>query len=123
MILRTDTIGKIENPTEDDIKNAICYADNKKACVGDFVNLMTDSEYDGDFLSISLNVKDTGHSITLKMDDNKMTCTANFDDNKSKELAIRYLYGDLSWIHDYKWKDHISKTFLKNLGLLAKKSS
>ena len=123
MILRTDTIGKIENPTEDDVKNAICYADNKKAYVGDFVNLLTDSEYDGDFLSISLNVKDTGHSITLKVDDNKMTCTEKFHDKKSKELAIGYLHGDVSWILDFKWKDQISKTFIKNLELLAKKSS
>lgn len=123
MILRTDTIGRIDNPTEVDIKKAVFYADNKKAYVGDFVNVLTDVEYDGDFLSISLNVKDIGHSITLKVGADKITCTNNFNNKTSRELATRYLHGDVSWIHEYNWKDHMSKTFLKNLKNIVKKDS
>ncbi len=123
MILRSDTIGIIENPTEVDIKNAICYADNKKAYVGYFVNLLTDVEYDGDFLSISLNTKDIGHSITLRIGDDKITCTDNFKNETSRELATRYLHRDISWIHEYKWKEHMSKAFIKNLEKIVNKNS
>ena len=119
MILRTDTIGTVENPTKDDIKKAIIYADGKNFHEGFFVNLLKD-DYQGDYLSISIGTKDNGHLITYRSNNKKVTCTQRLDNLTSSILMIKYLEGDESWINDYNWKDHISTAFFKGIETLIK---
>jgi hypothetical protein len=120
MILRTDTIGKIKDPNENDIGRAVCYADGEMARVGDIVNLMTDAEYEGDFVSLYLNTKEVGHTLNIRIGGSKMECSRRFDNETAISNLIMYAKGDLSWIHDLEWKEPISSVLIRNILNLAK---
>ena len=62
MKLRTDTIGHFDNPTEDNIRDAVTYS-GEGGHEGDIVKLMSDEE---SFLSIWVGKRSIGHRLTLK---------------------------------------------------------
>ncbi len=116
MILRTDTIGHFENPTELNIQSAISYiGENASKC--DIVKLMVD---DANFICIWIGDKKTGHTLELKFNSIKKTCKEKFDSENAIKIMIKYLHGDLSWINDYSWEKSISQKFLENITLLAR---
>ena len=70
MILRTDTIGHFERPTEMNIRAAISYPGNNTR-ENDLVKLMVDDE---NYLCVWIGKKEAGHILELRCHSCKIVC-------------------------------------------------
>ena len=116
MILRTDTIGHFENPTEINIKSAISYA-GENAIENDLVKLMTDDE---NYLCIWIGKKETGHILELKCRSKKIACKERLNSEKATQVMIKYFHGDISWLDEFLWEKPIVQKFLESIQILTK---
>jgi hypothetical protein len=119
MILRTDTIGHFEQPTELNIQSAISYP-GENASENDLVKLMIDDE---NYLCIWIGKKEIGHTLELRFNSAKMTCKEKINSENANLVMIKYLHGDLEWVNDYLWEKSISQKFLESIQLIARKKS
>ncbi|MFH0997617.1 MAG: hypothetical protein V1844_19290 [Pseudomonadota bacterium] len=109
MILRTDTIGHFEQPTEINFQSAISYP-GENASVNDIVKLMID---DDNFLCIWIGKKEVGHTLELKSNSTKITCKEKLNSENAIQVMIRYLHGETAWFSEYLWEKSISEKFLE----------
>jgi len=116
MILRTDTIGHFEFPTEMSIRSAILYP-GEKASKNDLVKLAID---DNNYLCIWIGKKEIGHTLELKIKSIKRTCKEKLDSKNAIQVMIKYLNGEIAWINEYLWDKSISQKLLENLQLLSR---
>jgi hypothetical protein len=111
MILRTDTIGHFDNPTESIIRDAIIYS-GEGAYNGDVVKLMKD---EGNYISIWIGKRTTGHALTLRSEKWKLDCSEKLSTEKVIGLFCDYLRGNMNEIMKLKWKRPIDKELIDNL--------
>jgi hypothetical protein len=114
MKLVSDTIGKKDNPTEKDIRNAIAYSGGEEGfCSEDIVRLQIDQD---NYLVIWIGNKQTGHRLELIQKGNKaIECVSMFDSETAIHLMTSYLNGNIAWVKEYQWKKPIILEFLDNL--------
>ena len=114
MKLVSDTIGKKNNPTENDIINAIAYSDGEEGfCSEDIVRLEIDQD---NYMVVWIGNKQTGHRLELiKKDNRAKECVARFDSETAIHLMTRYLNGKISWEKEYQWKKPLIQEVLDNL--------
>lgn len=111
MILRTDTIGHFDNPTEENIHDAIMYS-GEGAYKGDVVKLMNDEE---NYISIWIGERGIGHALTLRSGKWKLDCAKRLSTAKIIDLFIGYLHGNLNNLMKLTWKRPIDKELIDNL--------
>lgn len=111
MKLRTDTIGHFENPTEDNIFDAVIYA-GEGAMESDLVKLMTDEEH---FMCIWIGQRAVGHTLILRTGHWKNECTEKLSSERVVELMVKYLHGDFLEFKNIQWKRPFDQIFLDNL--------
>ncbi len=116
MILRTDTIGHTEQPTEIDIQSAISYP-GEKASENDLVKLMIN---DTNYLCVWIGKKEIGHTLEIRTNAIKVTCKEKFDSESAIQLMIKYLNWDFNWFYKYSWKKSSSQQFLENVEFLIR---
>lgn len=116
MKLRTDTIGHFDNPTEDNIRNAIAYSE-EGAREGDLVKLMTDEDH---FICVWIGQRSVGHSLLLKSGSWKLECTEKLSSEMVIGIMIRYLHNDFSTLKELQWKRPFDQIFLDNINKLVK---
>ena len=120
MILRTDTIGHFENPTEDDIQKAISYA-NGDVCENDIVKLMINDE---SYLAVWIGKKENGHRLVFRHGkDIFVECDKKIDSNSAIQIMTKYLRRDMSWFKKYNWNQSIGKKFLEATEFLIRMAS
>ena len=120
MILRTDTIGHYENPTEDDIKKAISYADGD-FCENDIVKLIMN---DGYYLAVWIGKKENGHRLVFRHgEDIFVECDKKLTSETAIQIMIKYLHQDISWFKEYKWNQSIGEKFLEATEFLMRMKS
>ena len=114
MKLVSDTIGKKDNPTEKDIRNAIAYSGGEEEfCSEDIVRLQIDQD---NYLVIWIGNKQTGHRLELIQKGNKaIECVSRFDSETAIHLMTSYLNGNIAWVKECQWKKPIILEFLDNL--------
>jgi hypothetical protein len=119
MKLVSDTIGRKDNPTEKDIRNAIAYPDGEEGfCSEDIVRLQIDQD---NYLVIWIGNKQTGHRLELIEKGNKaIECVSRFDSETAIYLMTSYLNGNIIWAKKYQWKKPMVLEFLDNLEHLRK---
>ena len=119
MKLVSDTIGRKDNPTEKDIRNAIAYSDGEEGfCSEDIVRLQIDQN---NYLVIWIGNKKTGHRLELIQKGNKaIECVSMFDSETAIYLMTSYLNGNIIWAKEYQWKKPMVLEFLDNLEHLRK---
>jgi hypothetical protein len=115
MILRTDTIGHFNNPTESNIRAAISYP-GENARENDLVKLMID---DDNYICIWIGKREIGHLLELRFRTNKVTCKKYLSSENAIQIMIKYLHGDISWFNELSWDKSISQKLLDNLQILA----
>lgn len=117
MKLVSDTIGRKDNPTENDIRNAIAYSDGEEGfCSEDIVRLQIDQD---NYLVIWIGNKQACHRLELIQKGNKaIECVSRFDTETAIHLMTSYLKGNVSWVKEYQWKNPIILDFLDNLECL-----
>ena len=113
-LLVSDTIGRKDNPTENDIRNAIAYSDGEEGfCSEDIVRLQIDQD---NYLVIWIGNKQTCHRLELIQKGNKaIECVSRFDSETAIHLLTSYLNGNIAWVKEYQWKKPIILEFLDNL--------
>ena len=111
MKLRTDTIGHFENPTEDNICDAVIYA-GEGAMESDLVKLMTDEEH---FVCIWIGQRSAGHTLILRSGPWKSECTEKLSSEMVVDLMVKYLHGDLLEFNNIQWKRPLDQVFLDNI--------
>ena len=114
MKLRTDTIGHFENPTEDDIRDAVVYA-GEGARESDLVKLMTDEEH---FLCIWIGQRSAGHRLIFKSGHWKLECLEKLSSEVIVDLMVRYLYEDLSTLKEIQWTRPFDQIMFDNINKL-----
>ena len=119
MILRTDTIGHFERPTEINIRAAISYP-GENAKENDLVKLMNDDE---NYLCVWIGKKESGHILELRYCSSKVRCKKSLTSESAIQIMIKYLHGDTSWFNDFSWNKSISQKFLENLQILSELKS
>ena len=119
MILRTDTIGHFEKPTETNIREAISYP-GENATENDIVKLMIDDE---NFLCVWIGKKDVGHLVELMSGSNKVACKERFSSEYAIQIMIKYLHEDTSWVDNFSWEKTLSQKLFENLQILTKSKS
>lgn len=120
MMLFSDTIGRKEQPTEEDIKKAIAYA-GEKFNVNDLVKLEIDQD---NYLSVWIGDKQTGHRLEIRRRGAKnQEIILHIDSYTASKLMISYLNGSIDWMKDYQWKKTAVVQFLDNLELLQNRKS
>jgi len=119
MILRTDTIGHFEQPTELNIQSAIAYP-GENVSANDLVKLMID---DQNYLCVWIGTKEIGHTLELRMGSNKIACKEKFDSETAITVMIQYLKGNTTWLKNYSWEKSISQKFLENIQLFIQQKS
>ena len=117
MKLRTDTIGHFDNPTENNIRDAVSYS-GEGGQVGDIVKLMNDDEH---FLSIWVGQRTVGHHLTLRSGAWKLDSAKKLSTEIVVDLMVRYLHDDLSKLNELEWTRPIDKVFLDNIMKLKNK--
>ena len=119
MKLISDTIGRKDNATKKDIRNAIAYADGEEGfCIEDIVRLEIDQE---NYLVFWIGNRQTGHRLELiQSGKNAIECVSMFDSEKAIQLMTDYLNGNITWVKEYRWKTPIVLELLKNLEYLRK---
>ncbi len=115
MILRTDTIGHYERPTDLNIRAAISYP-GENARENDLVKLMIDED---NYLCVWIGKREIGHLLELRIGSNKVTCRKRLSSASAIQIMIKYLHGDVSWFNEFSWDKSISQKFLENLQILA----
>ncbi|MDD5699101.1 MAG: hypothetical protein PHH77_10840 [Victivallaceae bacterium] len=116
MQLRTDTIGQVNNPAEEDIKRAISYPDNI-IHKNDIVKLQINEDY---YICFWIGTEKEGHKLFIKFGEKQLECNKTFTSNAAVEIMIKYLHRDMSWFKNYTWNQPISEIFLENLQILMK---
>ena len=116
MKLQTDTIGHFENPTEDNIFDAVIYA-GEGARESDLVKLMTDEDH---FISIWIGQRSSGHTLILRTGPWKNECTEKLSSERVVDLMVKYLHGDYLEFKKIQWKRPFDQIFLDNLNKLNK---
>jgi hypothetical protein len=119
MILRTDTIGHFEKPTETNIREAISYP-GENATENDIVKLMIDDE---NFLCVWIGKKDVGHLVELISGSNKVACKERFSSENAIQIMIKYLHEDISWVDNFSWEKTLSQKLLENIQIFIKSKS
>lgn len=114
MKLISDTIGRRDNPTEKDIRDAIAYPDGEEGFHSeDIVRLEIDQD---NYLVIWIGNSQTGHRLELIEKANKaIECVSRFDSETAIYLMTSYLNGNIAWAEEYQWKRPIVQEFLDNL--------
>jgi hypothetical protein len=115
MILRTDTIGHFEKPTEANIREAISYP-GENARENDLVKLMIDDE---NCLCVWIGRKESGHLLEFRCRSNKVACKTRLNSETAIQIMVKYLNGGMSWIDEFSWEKSISQKFLENLQILT----
>ena len=116
MKLRTDTIGHFDNPTVDNIRDAVSYSgEGAQEC--DLVKLMDDDEH---FLSIWVGQRSTGHHLTLRSGTWKLDSVEKQSSEIVVDLMVRYLHNDLLKLNELEWTRPVDKVFLDNIMKLKK---
>jgi hypothetical protein len=116
MKLRTDTIGHFDNPTEDNIRDAIVYS-GEGARESDLVKLMIDDEH---FLCIWVGNRTDGHILIFRSGPWKLECNERLSSEIVAELMVGYVHNDLSALNELKWKRPFDQIFLDNINKLRK---
>ena len=116
MKLRTDTIGHFDNPTEDNIRNAIAYSE-EGAREGDLVKLITDEDH---FICVWIGQRSVGHRLLLKSGSWKLECTEKLSSEMVIGIMIRYLHNDLSTLKELQWARPFDQIFFDNINKLVK---
>jgi hypothetical protein len=111
MKLRTDTIGHFDNPTANNIRDAVSYS-GEGGQEGDLVKLMNDDEH---FLSIWVGQRSIGHRLTLRSGAWKLDSAEKLSSEMVVNLMVRYLHDDLSKLKELEWTRPIDKVFLDNI--------
>ena len=111
MKLRTDTVGHFNNPTEDNIRDAVTYS-GEGGQEGDIVKLMYDEE---NFLSIWVGKRSIGHRLTLRTGTWKLESAEKLSSEIVVDLMVRYLHNDLSTLKELQWTRPMDKIFLDNI--------
>ena len=117
MKLRTDTIGHFDNPTEDNIREAIAYP-GEGAMEGDLVKLMSDEEH---FLCIWIGQRAVGHRLIFRSGPWKLECKEKLSSESVTALMAEYLHEDLSTLKKLKWTRPFDLVFLDNISKLQKR--
>jgi hypothetical protein len=115
MILRTDTNGNYERPTDLNIRAAISYPGGN-ARENDLVKLMIDED---NYLCVWIGKREIGHLLELRIGSNKVACRKRLSSASAIQIMIKYLHGDVSWFNEFSWDKSISQKFLENLQILA----
>jgi len=117
MKLVSDTIGRKDNATEKDIRNAIAYADGVEGFgIEDIVRLEIDQD---NYLVFWIGNRQTGHRLELiQSGKNTIECVTTFDSEKAIQLMTNYLNGNITWVKEYRWKTPIIRELLDNLEYL-----
>ena len=111
MKLRTDTIGHFENPTEDNICDAVIYS-GEGAQENDLVKLMIDEEH---FVSIWIGQRSDGHTLILRSGPWKNECTEKLSSERVVDLMVKYLHKDFLEFKGIHWKRPVDQVFLDNI--------
>lgn len=111
MKLKTDTIGHFDNPTENNIRDAVMYA-GEGAREVDIVKLMIDDQH---FLNIWIGKRSKGHLLILRTGPWKAECTEKLSSEKSVDLLISYLNNDLSKLNQLQWTRPFDIVFTDHL--------
>ena len=111
MKLRTDTIGHFDNPTKDNIRDAVTYS-GEGAQEGDIVKLIFNEE---NFLSIWIGKRSIGHKLTLRTGAWKLESAEKLSSDIVVDLMDRYLPNDLSKLNKLQWTRPADKVFLDNI--------
>ena len=111
MKLRTDTIGHFDNPTEENIRDAVVYSE-EGGHGGDIVKLMSSDE---NFLSIWVGKRSIGHRLTLRTGEWKLDSAEKLSSEIVVNLMIKYLHNDLSTLKEIQWTRPIDKILLDNI--------
>ena len=119
MQLRTDTIGHFDNPTEENIRNAISYP-GQRAHENDIVKLQINERY---YLCFWIGKKEKGHRLFLKFGKKQLECDKTFSSEKAVEVMIQYLHRDMSWFKSYNWNQPISEQFMENIQIIINKEN
>ena len=119
MILRTDTIGHFERPTDLNIRAAISYP-GENARENDLVKLMIDED---NYLCVWIGKKEIGQLLEQRTRSNKVTCRKKLSSAYAIQIMIKYLHGDVSWFNEFSWDKSISQKFLENLQIFAESKS
>ncbi len=119
MKLVSDTIGRKDNATEKDIRNAIAYADDEEEFgLEDIVRLEIDRD---NYLVFWIGNRQTGHRLELiQGGKDTIECVSMFDSEKAIQLMTNYLNGNITWVKKYQWKTPLVLELLDNLGYLRK---
>ena len=114
MKLVSDTIGRKDNATEEDIRNAIAYADGEEGfCTEDIVRLEID-QYN--YLVFWIGNRQTGHRLELiQSGKDTIECVSKFDSETAIQLMTSYLTGNTDWVKEYQWKTPVVVELLDNL--------
>ncbi len=115
MILRTDTIGHFEKPTEQNLKDAISYP-NLTVRENDIVKLQVN---DNCYIAVWIGSKEKGHRLVVRFDDRKVECASRIDSATAIELMKKYLNSDMSWFKSYSWDQPIVEKLLENIKRLT----
>ena len=120
MKLVSDTIGRKDNATEKDIRNAIAYADGEEGFgIEDIVRLEIDQD---NYLVFWIGNRQSGHRLELiQSGKNTIECVSMFDSEKAIQLMINYLNGNITWVKEYQWKTPMIVELFDNLEYLRKK--
>jgi hypothetical protein len=114
MKLVSDTIGKKENPTEMDIRNAIAYSGGKEGFCGEDIVRLEIDRYN--YLVIWIGSKQTGHRLELIQTGKKaIECVSRFDSETAILLMTCYFNGNNDWVKEYQWKKPVIQELLENL--------
>ena len=114
MILRTDTIGHFDTPTEENIRAAISYPD-ENVRENDLVKLMIDDE---NFVCVWIGKREVGHRLELRFGPTKVESHRRLDSEGAADILIRYLHGDMSWFIELTWDQPVVVKLLENLHIL-----
>lgn len=117
MKLISDTIGRKDNATEKDIRNAIAYADGEEGfCTDDLVRLEIDQD---NYLVFWIGNRQTGHRLELiQSGKDTVECVSKFDSETAILLMTNYLNGNTAWVKEYQWKKPMIVELLENLEYL-----
>lgn len=89
MILRTDTIGHIENPMENDIVRAFFPTKGNKR-PNDIIKLQID---EGNYLCVWLGYSQNDNTLIYCKDYKQKRCSSKFECEQLIKLFIQYLNG------------------------------
>ena len=108
MKLRSDALGNFDNPTAQNIEDAILYPNSENYIVRLDAN-------DYDYLARWVGSKDVGHRLVLRFDNTTIECSKKLDSNTAIIIMKKYLIQDMEWFKEYSWNQPISEKFIQNL--------